>query len=133
MTDEAASKHWDRGFGEGRGRARLRPGGPFLQKMSPAGWAKRACDAFHEFKADRLVAERNFGGAMVEYTIKQADPNVPVHRSRGEQGQGAACGANLDHVPEGHRLDVAQDMLALEDQLCFPAGTLVETSAVLFR
>ena len=35
-------------------------------KMSPAGCGKRACDAYHEFGADRLVAERNFGGAMVE-------------------------------------------------------------------
>jgi phage terminase large subunit-like protein len=29
-------------------------------------------------KADRIVAETNFGGQMVEYTIGTVDPNVPV-------------------------------------------------------
>ena len=41
-------------------------------KLSPAAWARRAIDAYREFDADRIVAERNFGGAMVEHTIKMA-------------------------------------------------------------
>jgi phage terminase large subunit-like protein len=41
-------------------------------KLPPGGWARQAIDAYHEFQADRLVAERNFGGAMVEHTIKMA-------------------------------------------------------------
>jgi phage terminase large subunit-like protein len=28
-------------------------------KLSPAGWARQAVDAYHEFKADLLIAERN--------------------------------------------------------------------------
>jgi phage terminase large subunit-like protein len=42
-------------------------------KLSPAGWARQAVDAYHEFKADRLIAERNFGGALVEHVIRTAD------------------------------------------------------------
>jgi phage terminase large subunit-like protein len=38
--------------------------------------ARRAVDAGHKHKANRLIAERNFGGAMVEAVIKTADPNV---------------------------------------------------------
>ena len=36
----------------------------------PAVWASRAVNAYHRHKADRLVAERNFGGAMVEAIVK---------------------------------------------------------------
>lgn len=46
--------------------------------LSPHGWASRAVGAFHEFAADRIVAERNYGGDMVESTIRQVDKNVPV-------------------------------------------------------
>src|SRR5262249_10748093 len=41
-------------------------------KLPPGGWARRAIDAYNEFQADRIVAERNFGGAMVEHTIEMA-------------------------------------------------------------
>jgi phage terminase large subunit-like protein len=37
--------------------------------MSPEQWARRAVGAFESYKADRIVAEQNFGGAMVESTI----------------------------------------------------------------
>jgi hypothetical protein len=56
-------------------------------RLSPAAWGRRAVAAYHEFKADRIVAERNFGGAMVEHVIKTADENVPfaeVTASRGK-------------------------------------------------
>lgn len=36
----------------------------------PAVWASRAVNAYHRHKADKIVAERNFGGAMVEAVIK---------------------------------------------------------------
>lgn len=53
----------------------------------PVQWATRAVRAFHDWDADRLVAETNYGGAMVESTIKQVDEDVPVrvvHASRGK-------------------------------------------------
>jgi phage terminase large subunit-like protein len=45
-------------------------------KLSPDGWGRVAVNAFREFKADRIVAERNFGGAMVEHVIRTVDANV---------------------------------------------------------
>lgn len=47
-------------------------------QLSPHGWASRAVAAYHEFSADRIVAERNYGGDMVESTIRQVDQRVPV-------------------------------------------------------
>jgi predicted phage terminase large subunit-like protein len=56
-------------------------------KLSPQGWASRAVQAFHEFRADKIVAERNYGGDMVEAVVKQVDRQVPfkmVTASRGK-------------------------------------------------
>jgi phage terminase large subunit-like protein len=50
-------------------------------KLSPAGWGRRVVDAYHEFQCDRLVAERNYGGAMVEHVIRTVDRNVPIAKS----------------------------------------------------
>ena len=47
-------------------------------RASPAGWARAAVTAFSEFGADKIIGERNYGGAMVESTIKSADRNVSV-------------------------------------------------------
>jgi len=58
-----------------------------LQGASPLGWARAAVEAWGDFEADRLVAEVNQGGALVEDMIRQIDPNVPykaVHASRGK-------------------------------------------------
>jgi phage terminase large subunit-like protein len=57
-------------------------------RYSPEQWARRAVDAFHGYAADRIVAEQNFGGAMVESTIRSIDRNVPIKMvvaSRGKQ------------------------------------------------
>lgn len=56
-------------------------------KLSPDGWGRRSITAFHRWDADRLVAERNFGGAMVKAVIRTADASVPfkeVVASRGK-------------------------------------------------
>jgi len=39
-------------------------------RLSPDGWGRRAVEAYLEFKADRLVYEKNFGGEMVEHVIQ---------------------------------------------------------------
>jgi len=55
--------------------------------LGPAGWARRVRDTYHHHEADMVVGEANFGGAMVEYTIRSVDRNIPyraVHASRGK-------------------------------------------------
>jgi phage terminase large subunit-like protein len=56
-------------------------------KASPDGWARRAIAAFDEFAADRIVAEVNNGGDMVEDTLRTRRREIPytkVHASRGK-------------------------------------------------
>ena len=47
-------------------------------RYQPIEWAKIAIAAYRTHHADRIVAERNNGGDMVEATIRMVDPNVPV-------------------------------------------------------
>ena len=47
-------------------------------RFSPEGWASAALALYDRLRADRIVAERNFGGSMVEHTIRALRPNAPV-------------------------------------------------------
>ena len=54
---------------------------------TPTEWAQLAIALYRQHKADRIVAEVNNGGDMVEATLRMIDPNVPytaVHASRGK-------------------------------------------------
>lgn len=56
-------------------------------KGTPDEWARTAVALYREFEADRIIAEKNQGGEMVEAVIRAADRNVPitlVHASRGK-------------------------------------------------
>lgn len=87
-------------------------------KLSPHGWASRAIGAFREFSADRIVAERNFGGEMVESTILQVDKRVPVKvitASRGKLQRAEPIAALYEHSPA--RVHHVGALPQLEDQL----------------
>jgi len=56
-------------------------------KGSPAEWATNAIKAYHNWKADKVVAENNNGGDMVKFTLNTIDKTVPVrmvHAARGK-------------------------------------------------
>ena len=55
---------------------------------TPAGWATQAIKIFAALKADRIVAEVNNGGDMVESTLRTIAPHIPylkVWASRGKR------------------------------------------------
>lgn len=86
-------------------------------KLSPDGWGRRAVEAYREFSADRIVAERNFGGAMVESVIRQVDRNVAyreVTASRGKTARAEPVAA----LYEQNRVKHVAGLSDLEDQLC---------------
>lgn len=56
--------------------------GDHTLKASPDGWARRAVAAYHQHNADRIVAEVNNGGDLVEHTICTVDANVPITQVR---------------------------------------------------
>lgn len=84
---------------------------------SPDGWANQAIAAFSRHGADRIVAEVNNGGDMVEHTIRTVDKRIPyksVRASRGKQIRAEPVAA-LYEQGKVHHLGYFGE---LEDQLC---------------
>jgi phage terminase large subunit-like protein len=84
---------------------------------TPEEWARRAVQLYRELNADRIVAEKNNGGEMVEAVIKSVDRNVPVtlvHASRGKAVRAEPISALYEQCRVHHvgRYD------RLEDQMC---------------
>jgi len=88
-------------------------------RLSPDGWARRAVEAYAEFGADRIVAERNFGGAMVEAVIRARDRNVAfraVTASRGKTARAEPVAALYEQGRVGHvgaHVNLEEQLLAM--------------------
>jgi len=86
-------------------------------RFRPHEWAARAIAAFRAHNADRVVAETNNGGEMVEATLRAIDPTVayrPVHASRGKITRAEPVAA----LYEQGRVQHVGAFPALEDQMC---------------
>lgn len=84
---------------------------------SPDEWAKAAVALYREFEADRIVAEKNQGGEMVEAVIRAVDRNVPVslvHATRGKLVRAEPISA----LYEQNRVHHIGRFDELEDQMC---------------
>ena len=58
-----------------------------LQGRSPASWARAVVAAYQDYEADRIVAEVNQGGDLVESVIRQIDRDVPISKVRATRGK----------------------------------------------
>ncbi|WP_323783702.1 DNA-packaging protein [Thalassovita sp.] len=88
-----------------------------VSASSPAQWARAAISMMEKWGADRLVAEVNQGGDLVEAVIRQIDPMVPfrkVHAARGKSARAEPVAA----LYEQGRVFHARDLGTLEDQMC---------------
>lgn len=47
-------------------------------RYGPEEWASRTLELYDLYSADRIVAEKNFGGAMVEHTLRTVRKNASV-------------------------------------------------------
>lgn len=84
---------------------------------SPLKWAEAAVAAYHKYQADRIIAEKNNGGDMVEVVLKQVDPNIPVtlvNASRSKQTRAEPIAAQY----EQGRIHHVGNFNALEDEMC---------------
>lgn len=88
-----------------------------VEQASPQRWAQAAAAAAARWRADRVVAEANNGGAMVAAVLRAADIALPVrlvHASRGKSARAEPVAAAY----EAGRVRHAGLFAALEDQLC---------------
>ena len=84
---------------------------------TPIQWARVACAAYKSHGADRIVAEVNNGGEMVEATLRVVDENVAytaVHASRGKVVRAEPVAALYEQGRIRHMGAFTQ----LEDQMC---------------
>ena len=86
-------------------------------RYQPAEWAKTAVSVYRAHKADRIVAEVNNGGDMVEATLRMIEPNISfaaVRASRGKVTRAEPVAALYEQGRVRH-LGVFP---GLEDQMC---------------
>lgn len=98
-------------------------------KLSPEGWARRTAELFADWKADRVVAEKNFGGAMVEAVMRTAAKDLPVKMVTASRGK-IARAEPVAALYEQGKVSHVGHFKELEDQLCAmtPAGYVGEGS-----
>ena len=88
-------------------------------KGKPTDWARAAIRAMEKYGAERLVAEVNQGGDLIEGVIRQIDPLVPFKALRAGRGKAARAEPVAALYEQGrvHHLKSAR-LGALEDQMC---------------
>lgn len=88
-----------------------------VEGLGPEGWARAVAGAAAAHGADRVIAEANNGGAMVESVLRAAEANLPVrlvHATRGKMARAEPIAA----LYEVGRVRHLGAFPALEDQLC---------------
>lgn len=83
---------------------------------TPDKWARRVADAFERHQADRVVAETNQGGDLVENTLRTVAPKIPftaVHATRGKQLRAEPVAA----LYEQHKIHHVGHLPMLEAQM----------------
>lgn len=86
-------------------------------RFKPDAWARRAVEAYHEWQADRIIAEGNQGGEMVEHVLGTVERGLPiriVHATRGKVTRAEPIAALYEQGRVSHVGSLPQ----LEDQLC---------------
>ncbi len=87
------------------------------RRDTPKGWATAAVTAYREFKADRLVAEVNNGGEMVELTIRTVDRNIAYKSVVASRGKVTRAEPICALYEKGWIHHVGDELCALEDEL----------------
>ncbi|TCD06852.1 ATP-binding protein [Erythrobacteraceae bacterium CFH 75059] len=88
-----------------------------VERARPDRWARAVAAAASAWAADRVVAEANQGGAMVEAVLRAADLALPVrlvHATRGKVARAEPVAA----LYEAGRVTHAEPFARLEDELC---------------
>ncbi|HWL57396.1 MAG TPA: terminase family protein [Paracoccus sp. (in: a-proteobacteria)] len=83
----------------------------------PTDWARAAIAAMARHGAERMVAEVNQGGDLIESVIRQIDPLVPFRALRAGRGKGLRAEPVAALYEQG-RVRHLRGLGTLEDQMC---------------
>jgi len=84
-------------------------------------WARIAINAFYDWEADRIVAEVNNGGDLVERLIRNSDPNVPYRAVKATRGK-LVRAEPISALYEQNRVHHMGTFPELESQMCTYTG-----------
>lgn len=88
-----------------------------IAAAKPLSWAAQAVAAFHRHKADRVIAEVNQGGDMVETVLHQVEPGLPVRKVHARRGKWLRAEPVAALYEQG-RVHHVGALSALEDEMC---------------
>lgn len=86
-------------------------------RHAPAEWGRIVCDAFTRHNADKVIGEGNYGGAMVEHTVRSYNADIPYESVTATRGKSVRAEpiSSLYHQGKIHHVGQFGE---LEDQLC---------------
>ena len=84
---------------------------------SPERWARAVAAAVDLWQADRVVAEDNQGGNMVETVLRAADIMMPIKRAHASKSKSVRA-EPIATLYEAGRVFHVRTFLELEDQMC---------------
>ncbi len=83
----------------------------------PEDWARKAVSLYRSWSADKIIAEKNQGGLMVESTLKAVDRSVPVELVTATRGK-VVRAEPISALYEQGRVHHCGRFDILEDQMC---------------
>lgn len=85
-------------------------------KQGPATWGKVVASAYERHDADRVIGEENYGGAMVEYVVKTADPHISYKKVTASRSKMLRA-EPISALHETGKIKLVGDFPDLEDEL----------------
>ena len=86
-------------------------------RYTPSAWSEKAIMLYNQYECDKIIAEVNNGGQLVEHTLRTQSENVPyksVHASRGKRTRAEPIAS----LYEQNKVHHVGNLERLENQLC---------------
>jgi phage terminase large subunit-like protein len=92
-------------------------------KYSPDGWAKKVVFAYEKWRADRVVAEKNYGGDMVRSNLSNQEENLPITLVTSRRGKAIRAEPVVALYEQGRVFHIGNLKELEDEQLRWVPGT----------
>lgn len=86
-------------------------------KYSPNGWAMKAIELYDKYRADAIIAEKNYGGDMVKDTIRNRGFEGRIIEAQAMRGKSLRADPVVAKYEQGLVLHVGLTLAELEDEM----------------
>ena len=85
-------------------------------RAGPATWGRVVASAYERHEADRVVAEENYGGAMVQHVVRSVNPRIPYKSVKASRGK-VVRAEPIASLHEQGKIKLVGHFPELEDEL----------------